>query len=108
VLLSLLGFQAFGLPGFIIGLAMGSAIGIFTVQVWMFRKGLVLSFYELKLSSFFFLIIALYYGALFVIDGVYQKEILAFFITVLAASFLFFSYKTQIIAYVRERRVTAK
>jgi O-antigen/teichoic acid export membrane protein len=108
VLLSLLGFQAFGLPGFIVGLATGSVIGVSTVQVWMFRKGLVLSFYELKLSLFFFLVIALYYGSPFVIGGVYQKEILALFITALAAFFLFFSYKTQITAYMRERSVTVK
>jgi O-antigen/teichoic acid export membrane protein len=102
VLLSFIAFTYFGLTGFIIGLAVGSIIGVITVQVWMFRQGIVLSFYELRLSIFFFLVIALYYGAAYVVSGEYQKEILAIILSLVAASFLYFSYKAQISAYIKK------
>ena len=102
MLLSFIASTYFGLTGFIIGLAVGSIIGVITVQVWMSRQGIVLSFYELKLSIFFFLVIALYYGAAYVISGEYQKEILAIVLSLVATSFLYFSYKVQISAYLRK------
>lgn len=102
VLLSLLGFAYFGLNGFIIGLAVGSVIGVATVQVWMFRHGIMLSFYELKLSLFFFLIIVFYYGAQYVVDSMYLKEILAVALTLVVVYFLYVSYRVQIATYLKK------
>ncbi|RUM92157.1 MAG: hypothetical protein DSZ28_09900 [Thiothrix sp.] len=104
VFLSLIAFTYYGLNGFIIGLAAGSIVGIITVQIWMFKQRIVLSFYELKLSLFFFLVVGLYYGAQYGFDGVYHKEILAVAVTLAASSFLYFSYRVQIIAYTKKPR----
>ncbi len=108
VFLSFLAFTYYGLTGFIIGLAAGSIIGIITVQAWMFRQGIALSFYELKLSSFFFLAIVFYYGAGYALSAMYQKEILAVVLTLVAGYFLYSSYKVQLYDYRKKSRSITK
>jgi hypothetical protein len=100
----LVAYVYFGLTGFILGLAVGSIAGVVVVKIWLFKNGIKQSFYELKLSVVFFLLIAFYYGSLQIIDSTYQKEMLAVIITLLAFGFLYYAYREYILTYIRSSR----
>jgi O-antigen/teichoic acid export membrane protein len=89
-------FHFYGIPGFIMGLALGSIIGVGLVQVWMTKYQIKTDTYEIKLSLIFISLFLLHLLLKQYAEIPYFNVISAVIISLFAMSFGYLSYKKPI------------
>lgn len=94
--LGIVAFQYFGIPGFILGLAVGSIVGVGLVQVWMTKHRIQTDTYEIRLSLLFLGLFLLHLGLKKYAGIVHYNEISAIFICFVAVIFGYISYRQPI------------